>query len=41
MVNASRWKHYREDVGSDPEHPEICSRCVENVVGPGETRRVA
>jgi isoleucyl-tRNA synthetase len=33
--------HYREDVGSDPEHPEICGRCVENVCGPGETRRVA
>ena len=33
--------HYRDDVGSDPEHPEICSRCVENVVGEGEVRRVA
>ena len=33
--------HYREDVGSDPDHPEICGRCVENVFGAGETRRVA
>jgi isoleucyl-tRNA synthetase len=33
--------HYREDVGADPEHPEICGRCVENVSGAGETRRVA
>jgi isoleucyl-tRNA synthetase len=33
--------HYREDVGSDPEHPGICGRCVENVSGAGETRRVA
>ena len=33
--------HYRADVGSVPEHPEICGRCVENVCGPGETRRVA
>jgi isoleucyl-tRNA synthetase len=33
--------HYRADVGSDPEHPEICARCVENVCGPGETRLVA
>ena len=33
--------HYRADVGSNPEHPEICGRCVENVEGPGETRRVA
>jgi len=30
--------HYREDVGSDPEHPEICARCVGNVDGPGEIR---
>jgi len=33
--------HYREDVGVDPEHPEICGRCVENVNGAGEIRRVA
>ena len=33
--------HYRPDVGVDPDHPEICGRCVENVTGPGETRRVA
>jgi isoleucyl-tRNA synthetase len=33
--------HYRADVGSNPEHPEICGRCVDNVEGPGETRRVA
>ncbi len=33
--------HYRADVGSHPEHPELCGRCVENVSGAGETRRVA
>jgi isoleucyl-tRNA synthetase len=33
--------HYREDVGADPEHPEACLRCVENVSGAGEQRRVA
>ena len=33
--------HYRADVGSDPDHPEICGRCAENVFGVGETRRVA
>jgi isoleucyl-tRNA synthetase len=33
--------HYRSDVGSDPEHPEICGRCVENIYGSGETRRIA
>ncbi|MFO7763250.1 MAG: isoleucine--tRNA ligase [Wenzhouxiangellaceae bacterium] len=30
--------HHRADVGSDPEHPEICARCVENVTGGGERR---
>jgi isoleucyl-tRNA synthetase len=33
--------HHREDVGADNEHPEICGRCVDNVTGPGETRRFA
>jgi len=33
--------HYRADVGSDPRHPEICGRCVDNVDGGGETRRIA
>jgi isoleucyl-tRNA synthetase len=30
--------HHRDDVASNPEHPEICGRCVLNVDGPGETR---
>jgi len=30
---------YRADVGSDPEHPQLCARCVGNVEGPGEDRR--
>ncbi|MDE2448124.1 MAG: isoleucine--tRNA ligase [Gammaproteobacteria bacterium] len=29
----------RPDVGSNPNHPEICGRCVSNVEGPGEERR--
>ncbi len=33
--------HYRADVGADPEHPEACLRCVENVSGEGEKRKVA
>ncbi|MDD5033973.1 MAG: isoleucine--tRNA ligase [Methylococcaceae bacterium] len=33
--------HHRHDVGIDPEHPELCGRCVENVAGQGETRRYA
>jgi isoleucyl-tRNA synthetase len=31
----------RADVGGNPNHPEICSRCVLNVEGPGEERRFA
>src|SRR5882757_9487324 len=31
----------RADVGSNPNHPEICSRCVLNVEGPGEERHFA
>ena len=31
--------HYRADVGSNEEHPEICGRCVDNVSGSGEIRR--
>lgn len=30
--------HRRSDVGSVPEHPNLCPRCVENVTGQGETR---
>lgn len=33
--------HYRADVGSHAEHPEICARCVENVSGQGEVRYFA
>ncbi len=33
--------HHRADVGSNSEHPELCGRCVENVAGHGETRRIA
>jgi isoleucyl-tRNA synthetase len=31
----------RADVGSNPNHPQICARCVLNVEGPGEERRFA
>ncbi len=33
--------HRRADVGVNPNHPEICGRCVGNVEGPGETRKFA
>jgi isoleucyl-tRNA synthetase len=31
----------REDVGQSSEHPELCGRCIENVSGSGEERRLA
>ncbi len=30
--------HYRPDINTHLEHPEICGRCVENVAGDGEKR---
>jgi len=33
--------HYRADVGSHADHPEICARCVDNVAGQGEVRHFA
>ncbi len=33
--------HHRQDVGTHPDHPELCGRCVENVSGGGEPRRFA
>jgi isoleucyl-tRNA synthetase len=38
-VKCERCWQRRGDVGSHPEHPEICGRCVSNIEGPGETRR--
>lgn len=34
--------HHREDVGQDEEHPELCSRCIDNLPsGKGEQRLYA
>ena len=33
--------HHRPDIGVHAEHPELCARCVENIVGAGETRHYA
>jgi isoleucyl-tRNA synthetase len=33
--------HFREEVGQDAEHPELCGRCIENVDGAGEKRLYA
>ena len=31
--------HHRPDVGADPRHPRLCTRCVSNIEGPGEQRK--
>ena len=31
--------HYRPDVGTHADHPELCGRCIANVDGAGEDRR--
>ena len=33
--------HQRADVGASSKHPELCERCIENVDGDGEERRLA
>jgi isoleucyl-tRNA synthetase len=33
--------HYRDDVGHDSQHPELCGRCTTNLFGSGEKRQVA
>ncbi len=40
-VKCDRCWHYRTDVGSDPAHPTICSRCTSNLYGAGEKREFA
>ncbi|AUY35682.1 MULTISPECIES: isoleucine--tRNA ligase [Pseudomonas] len=40
-VKCGRCWHFRADVGSHPEHPEICGRCVDNLSGSGEVRHYA
>lgn len=37
----TRCWHYVENVGINATHPELCGRCVENVVGQGEARQFA
>ena len=40
-AKCDRCWHYREDVGSDTNHPTLCGRCVSNLHGVGEARRYA
>ncbi|MCP4636599.1 MAG: isoleucine--tRNA ligase [Methyloversatilis sp.] len=37
-AKCARCWHYRADVGSHAEHPELCGRCDANLHGAGETR---
>ncbi|MEW5887280.1 MAG: isoleucine--tRNA ligase [Pseudomonadota bacterium] len=37
----ARCWHYRDDVGHDPAHPDLCGRCTSNLYGSGEVRHVA
>jgi isoleucyl-tRNA synthetase len=40
-AKCARCWHRRPDIGQDSSHPELCSRCVSNLEGPGETRSFA
>jgi len=40
-AKCERCWHYRADVGSHARHATLCSRCVENIEGPGEVRHHA
>jgi isoleucyl-tRNA synthetase len=33
--------HLRDDIGTSAEHPALCARCVGNLFGAGEARRLA
>ncbi len=37
-TKCARCWHYRDDVGSDPGHPEACARCAGNLSGRPESR---
>ena len=37
-AKCDRCWHQREDVGSNPEHPDLCGRCITNIEGDGEVR---
>ncbi|NML27139.1 isoleucine--tRNA ligase [Zoogloea dura] len=40
-AKCDRCWHYREDVGHDAAHPELCGRCTSNLHGTGEARSAA
>ena len=40
-AKCTRCWHHRDSVGVDPDHPELCARCIGNVAGEPESRRWA
>ncbi|PZO20106.1 MAG: isoleucine--tRNA ligase [Burkholderiales bacterium] len=40
-AKCERCWHYRDDVGVDAAHATLCGRCISNLFGAGEQRRVA
>ena len=40
-AKCERCWHWRDDVGSDAQHPTICGRCSSNLFGAGEARACA
>jgi isoleucyl-tRNA synthetase len=40
-AKCGRCWHWRDDVGHDTEHPELCGRCTSNLFGAGEVRERA
>jgi isoleucyl-tRNA synthetase len=40
-AKCGRCWHWREDVGHDTAHPELCGRCTVNLYGGGEARGYA
>ena len=40
-AKCERCWHYREDVGADAQHPQLCGRCTSNLFGKGEVREHA
>ena len=37
-VKCARCWHYRSDIGSHADHPEVCARCAGNLSGSAEAR---
>ncbi len=40
-AKCARCWHHRPEVGTLAGHPDLCARCLDNIEGPGETRRHA